>query len=175
MNIDYKLGGTIIVKAFINSILQERDKKEWLKKYREYLPVFPENMQVEIATTEELYLHFKHPSQCRLLSFDLFPFYQSLFDIYGNHLIFSNQDIPKKEDNHGLKIKQILEYLERWKQTIPLSDYPNIRRDKYKEEIELIEAAITRYHENRSKDIENFILQKITEVEVKELETKISY
>jgi hypothetical protein len=40
--------------------------------------------------------------------------------------------------------------------------------------MELIEAGITRYHENRSKDIENSLLQKITEVEVKDLETKIS-
>lgn len=48
-NIEYKLGVKIIVKSFINSLRWESDNKEWFKIYREYLPVFPEKMQVEMA------------------------------------------------------------------------------------------------------------------------------
>jgi len=100
-------------------------------------------MQVEMTVSEELCLHFKHPSQNRWFSYDLFPFYQSLLDIYDKHLIFSNPEFSKTEDNHGLKIKQILEYLETWMENIPLNEYPNRRKDKYSKEMGLIEQRIT--------------------------------
>jgi hypothetical protein len=36
MKINYELGGKIIVSSFINSLLWEKGKKEWLEKYREH-------------------------------------------------------------------------------------------------------------------------------------------
>jgi hypothetical protein len=63
-------------------------KNEWFDKYRKHLPVFPEKIEVQMTVSEGLLMHFKHPSQYTLYSYDLIPFYQSLLNIYDEHLIF---------------------------------------------------------------------------------------
>ena len=48
MNINYELAGKIIVKSFLNTLLWNLERIECLEKFREYLPVFPERLEVKI-------------------------------------------------------------------------------------------------------------------------------
>ncbi|MGB8937582.1 MAG: hypothetical protein WCC17_21035 [Candidatus Nitrosopolaris sp.] len=120
--------------------------------------------------SEHLYLKFKHPSEHPLGSYNLFPFYESLLEIYDKHPIFSNGDVSKTEDSHGLNLNQILKYLEVWKENIRLIDYPERRKGKYDEQIKPLQQKINEYHENRSEDIKRNIIRSVTEIEVQELE-----
>lgn len=174
MTVNYELGGKIIVKSFMNCLTWDPGRRQWLQMYREHLPVFPEKVETMITVSDDVYLKFKHPSEPPLVSFNLFSFYQSLLDIYEQDPIFSNPCMSKTEDNHGLKIKQILEYLEIWKDNISLSDYPNMRKDKYPEETKPLGHKITEYIKTRSKVTLDDIIHRITEIEVKELRTIVN-
>jgi hypothetical protein len=169
MTINAELGGKIIVKSFMNCLTWDAGRQQWLRLYREHLPVFPEKIQTMISVSDNVYLKFRHSSERPMVSYDLLSFYQSLLDIYEKDLIFSNPGISKTDDNHGLKIKQILGYLEIWKDNILLSNYPSIRKDKYPEEMIALDYKINEYIETRSEVTLQDIKRRITEIEAKEL------
>jgi hypothetical protein len=170
MKINYELGGKIIVKSFMNFLSYDKKRQGWFQKYIEHLPVSAQKIEVDMNESEHLYLKFKHPSEHPLGSYNLFPFYESLLEIYDKHPIFSNGDVSKTEDSHGLNLNQILKYLEVWKENIRLIDYPERRKGKYDEQIKPLQQKINEYHENRSEDIKRNIIRSVTEIEVQELE-----
>jgi hypothetical protein len=65
-------------------------------------------------------------------------------------------------------------YLEIWKKRITLNDYINIRKQKYQYEINLIEQKIKGYDDTKSNATLNDVLQKINEIEKRELKAMIS-
>jgi hypothetical protein len=169
MTVNAELGGKIIVKSFLNCLTWDAGRQQWLRLYREHLPVFPENIETMISAGDNVYLKFRHPSERPMVSYELLSFYQSLLDIYEKDLIFSNPGISKTGDNHGLKLKQILGYLEKWRDNILLSNYTNLRKDKYPEEMIPLSHKITEYIETRSEVTLQDIKKTITEIEAKEL------
>jgi hypothetical protein len=174
MKVNPELGGKIIVKSFLNCLTWDAGRQQWLQLYKEHLPVFPENIETMISISDNVYLKFRHPSERPLVSYDLLPFYQSLLDIYEKDLIFSNPGISRTDDNHGLKIKQTLGYLEKWRDNVLLSDYTNLRKDKYHEEMISLGYKITEYFETRSEATLEDIKGRITEVEAKELRAMVT-
>jgi SIR2-like protein len=169
MNINYELGGKIIVKAFLNGLLWDAEREEWRRKFREYLPVFPERLYVKINEDGFLYIKFEHLYQNPITGSTAFTFYEFLSRIYDNHLIFSNDTAYKTPDNNGLKIKATLDYLRIWKDGIKIDNYIDIRREKYEQETTHLANKISEYEENKSNDTLEEILMDIEEVEKTEL------
>ena len=95
--------------------------------------------------------------------------------ISSNHLIFTNDKAHKTDDNNGLKIKYILDYLEFWKDNIRITDYPSKRNSKYsKEEIKQLKRKINEYQDTESDSLLKDILEQITEREKQELAREVS-
>jgi hypothetical protein len=168
MKINYELGGKIIVKSFMSFLCHVKERQEWFHKYIEHLPVSPQKIEVDINESEGLFLKFRQPSELPLRSYNLYTFYKSLLEIYDKHLVFSNGDVSKTENNRGLSLNQIVEYLGLWKENIPLINYPERRKGKYGEEIKL-QQKIDEYYENSSWDLKKDIIRSVTDIEVQEL------
>jgi hypothetical protein len=66
-----------------------------------------------------------------------------------------------------------LKYLEFWKENIPLRNWLNKRRDKYKAEADTLQSEINEYEKTRSDGLLQKIMDKINEIEVKELQVCI--
>ena len=58
MKIDYRLGGEILVKSFLNNLLWDTGKQKWLNKFREVMPISPEKIEIKF-TVSDLYLQSK--------------------------------------------------------------------------------------------------------------------
>lgn len=173
MKINYGLGGRIIVKSFLNNLPWVQGRERWLKRFIEHLPITPEKIQIKSTASAELYLESKQPLDQFFQGVEALSYYKALQDIYDNHLIFPNKNILKTADNNGLKINQILRYLEFWKGNIRLADWPNKRRVNYKLEADTIQSEIAEYEKNRSESLLQRIIDEINKIEAKELELSI--
>jgi SIR2-like domain len=173
MKINYQLGGEIIIKSFLNNLLWDPGRQKWLNKFREYLPITPVKIEIKITAGKDLYLQTKQRLDQTFFGREAFAFYKSLLDIYDGHLIFSNRKASKTPDNNGLKIRQILEYLEGWTENIALTEWPNKRRDNYKEEVQFLEIEISENMNTPSDNLPDNIMSTINKIEAKELQARM--
>jgi hypothetical protein len=165
MKINYDVGGKIIIKSFLNNLLWDPGREKWLNKFREHLPITPEKIEIKTTASADLYLQTKQPLERSFYGGDAFSFYKTLFEIYDKHLIFSNESALKTADNNGLKINHILKYLEFWRENIPLRNWPNKRRDKYKAKVKVLQREINEYEKTRSVGLLQKIVDQINELE----------
>ncbi|MGB6672909.1 MAG: hypothetical protein WBE34_10775, partial [Candidatus Nitrosopolaris sp.] len=170
MKINYDVGGKIIIKSFLNNLLWDPGREKWLNKFREHLPINPEKIESKTTASADLFLQTKQPLESFFQGGEALSFYKSLLEIYDKHLIFSNENTSKTVDDNGLKINQILKYLEFWKENIPLRNWLNKRRDKYKAEADTLQSEVNEYEKTRSDGLLQKIMDKINEIEVKELQ-----
>lgn len=161
MNRDYKLGCEIIVKSLLNSLPHEEERKKWLRRLKNYVPISPENLEVTVEN-QKVYTSFKlGSSQSSLYGDDALKFYKFLLEIYRKHPVFCNRvDLISIENGEEI-INRVCDYLDVWKKTtLTLNEYITIRKEKYEREVELIE----RLPENSNDEL----IQILCEIERKE-------
>ncbi len=168
IEIDYEAGGKIILKSFLNNLPWDAGRQKWLNNFKEFMPISPEKIEIKITAAGDLYLRSKQSIQRQFFADEAISLYNSLLKIYKNHLVFSNNDLLKTTDNNGLKIGRILEYLNGWKNNMPLHNWLNRRRDDYPEQIQALETEIGR-HTNAFDHLPENVMAEINKIEANEL------
>jgi hypothetical protein len=149
MNRDYKLGCEIIVKSLLNSLPHEEERRKWLCRLKNYIPISPENLEVTVEN-QKVYPSFKlGPSQSSLYGDEALKFYKSLLDIYRKHPVFCNRvDLISIENGEEI-IKQVCIYLSNVLKK-PLEDYIIARKEKYQPDVKSIENLLQDHSSNNS-------------------------
>ena len=66
-----------------------------------------------------------------------------------------------------------MEYLEGWTENIALTEWPNKRRDNYKEEVQFLEIEISENMNTPSDNLPDNIMSTINKIEAKELQARM--